>query len=144
MSLPRLRLSKKTAPQSVNEKQSSLVRYQQYFINELSLLRNFCHKCQKPLFYTLCLLRHRSLPYFCTACFAFPCLRPFLIACCLPKSERTAKCRKNKWDCKKSLIKKSRMKVLDFLCTKIAETIAITLFQFGTRLYRRPKIKPIL
>ena len=38
---------------------------------------SFCHKCQKPLFYTLCLLRHRSLPYLCTACFALPCLRPF-------------------------------------------------------------------
>ena len=81
MSLPRLRLSKKTAPQSVNEKQSSLVRYQQYFINELSLLRNFCHKCQKPLFYTLCLLRHRSLPYHCTVCFAIPRLRPFSFVC---------------------------------------------------------------
>ena len=81
MSLPRLRLSKKTAPQSVNEKQSSLVRYQQYFINELSLLRNFCHKCQKPLFYTLCLLRHRSLPYHCTVYFAIPRLRPFSFVC---------------------------------------------------------------
>ncbi len=38
---------------------------------------SFCHKCQKPLFYTLCLLRHRSLPYLCTACFALPRLRPF-------------------------------------------------------------------
>ena len=75
------RLSKKTAPQSVNKKQSSLVRYQLYFINELFHLWSFWPKCQKTEFYTLCLLRHRSLPYLCTVCFAIPRLRPFSFVC---------------------------------------------------------------
>ena len=50
-----------------------------YYIltNELFYFCSFCHKCQKPLYYTLYLLRHHSLPYLCTACFALPRLRPF-------------------------------------------------------------------
>ena len=57
---------------------------------------SFCHKCQKPLFYTLCLLRHRSLPYLCTACFALPRLRPFsfvLSACRLHRHAETPETR---------------------------------------------------
>ena len=69
---------RKRTHRKVNTKKFKLISKEYYIItNELFHLCSFCHKCQKPVFYTLCLLRHRSLPYFCTACFALPRLRPF-------------------------------------------------------------------
>ena len=69
---------RKRTHRKVNTKKFKLISKEYYIItNELFYLCSFCHKCQKPIFYTLCLLRHRSLPYFCTACFALPRLRPF-------------------------------------------------------------------
>ena len=68
---------KRTHRKVNTRKLSSLVRNIVIITNELFHLCSFCHKCQKPVFYTLCLLRHRSLPYLCTACFALPRLRPF-------------------------------------------------------------------
>ncbi len=72
-----LRLSKKNAPQSEYKKLMLIGKKYHIITNEHFYFCSFCHKCQKPLFYTLCLLRHRSLPYLCTACFALPRLRPF-------------------------------------------------------------------
>ena len=72
-----LRLSKKNAPQSEYKKLMLSGKKYHIITNEHFYFCSFCHKCQKPLFYTLCLLRHRSLPYLCTACFALPRLRPF-------------------------------------------------------------------
>ena len=69
---------RKRTHRKVNIKNSSsLVRNITIITNEIFHLCSFCHKCQKPAFYTLCLLRHRSLPYLCTVCFALPRLRPF-------------------------------------------------------------------
>ena len=69
---------RKRTHRKVNIKnESSLVRNITSLLMSFFHFCSFCHKCQKPLFYTLCLLRHRSLPYLCTACFALPRLRPF-------------------------------------------------------------------
>ena len=55
------RLPKKNAPQSEYQKIKLISKEYLIITNELFHLCSFCHKCQKPVFYTLCLLRHRSL-----------------------------------------------------------------------------------
>ena len=50
-----LRLSKKNAPQSEYKKLMLIGKKYHIITNEHFYFCSFCHKCQKPLFYTLCL-----------------------------------------------------------------------------------------